>query len=92
MTTFLVSVLTGLGLAVYRGIVLSILWTWFVVRIFEVRPITWVEAIGFSMVVAFLTYQHHDTEKTTEWWETALVGVIYYTVILLFGWFVSLFL
>ena len=52
--------------SIANGFVLSVLWGWFVVPLFEVPSLTITQAIGFSMVVSFLTYQYNDSDKKEE--------------------------
>lgn len=62
--------LTGLGafffvmiaVTVFRGYVLSEMWEWFIVP-FGVKSLNVVHAIGLSMIVAFLTYQHDAAKE-----------------------------
>lgn len=44
--------------ALLNGYALSMLWQWFVVSTFELRPLGILPAIGISMVVSFLTKQY----------------------------------
>jgi hypothetical protein len=47
--------------ALVRGFVLSVLWGWFILPVFESAPaLTIVQAIGIAMVIAFLTYQTQE--------------------------------
>jgi peptidoglycan biosynthesis protein MviN/MurJ (putative lipid II flippase) len=49
--------------SIANGFALSVLWGWFVVPIFGLPALTIAQAIGFSMVVSFLTYQYDDSKK-----------------------------
>lgn len=72
--------LTGLGgliivmlvLVLFRGYVLAQMWGWFVEPL-GAPALTVVHAIGISMLVAFLTYQH-DAVKRSEQGEKASFG------------------
>lgn len=52
--------------SIANGFVLSVLWGWFVVPLFEVPSLSIAQAIGFSMTVSFLTYHYHDSGKKEE--------------------------
>lgn len=49
--------LTALS-AMWKGYVLTVLWAWFVTPIFGLPLLALAPAIGLSLVVSFLTYQH----------------------------------
>ncbi len=61
--------------AIANGFVLSVMWSWFVVPVFGIAALTVVQAIGFSMVVSFLTY--HDTESKTDDSKSLTEKIIY---------------
>lgn len=61
--------------SISAGFVLSVLWGWFVVPIFGVPGLTIAQAIGFSMVVNFLTYQYNDNGSDKK--EEKSKGIIY---------------
>ena len=50
-------------ISIYRGFVLCKLWVWFITPIFNCRPLTLAEAIGFSIVVYFLTPTNSQASK-----------------------------
>lgn len=51
--------------AVWGGYVLTVLWGWFIVPVFELPALTIPHAIGLAMVVTYLTYQaDFKTEET----------------------------
>jgi hypothetical protein len=63
LTTSLVIIVCG---AFFSGLVLSILWGWFIVPVFHVIPITIPQAIGISLVVGMIVQQSSsgkDKEK-----------------------------
>ena len=84
--------------SIWRGYVLTILWTWFIVPVFHLPVLGIVVAIGVSMVVGFLTYQtppynsgdvRTDADKFSSAIASALVHPAAY---LLIGWIVHLYL
>ena len=44
--------------AMWKGYVLTVLWAWFVAPVFGFPLLALAPAIGLSLVVSFLTYQH----------------------------------
>jgi hypothetical protein len=81
--------------SILRGWVLSILWSWFVVPMgAPVVGIT--HAIGISMVVSFLTYQHIDNDSDKSGIETTIAlclsGLIQSVLALGLGWVVHSFM
>lgn len=76
--------------ALLDGYVLTILWTWFVVPTFGLRPLALVPAIGFSMVVSFLTPQMPKGE--VEWGDEIGKMFLRPAVMLFFAWIVHLFM
>lgn len=56
--------------AILNGYALSILWGWFIVPKFEAPSLRIPEAIGISMVVAYLTHQNQkDSDETKSFGE-----------------------
>ena len=52
---------------IVNGWALTLLWAWFVVATFDVRPLSIPAAIGLSLVVGYLTYQFKpDTKEDKE--------------------------
>lgn len=82
---------TFIVFVVWNGCVLSLLWDWFLVP-YGMRPISVTTAMGFSLIVRFLTMSH--TSKSLEAVELAGVlgsALINTTVVLALGYVVSLF-
>lgn len=50
-------------LIILRGYVLVELWSWFIVPTFGLRPLTFAQALGVSLVVAFLTHEPPPSYK-----------------------------
>ncbi|MGD1852764.1 MAG: hypothetical protein ACFB2W_00795 [Leptolyngbyaceae cyanobacterium] len=62
---------------ILNGWALHLLWSWFVVPVFEALPaLTIGQSIGISMVVGFLTYQYHPEPKETKGGGGAIVAVL----------------
>ena len=51
--------------AMWKGYVLTVLWAWFVVPVFGLPALALAPAIGLSLVVSFLTYQHGVAQDDT---------------------------
>lgn len=83
--------------AIINGWVLSILWGWFIVPVFNIPAISVEQAIGLAMVVSYLTYQHINAdskrkskgESTVELFVALLARPL---ITLLFGYILHLFL
>ena len=52
--------------AIMGGFVLSKLWVWFMVPIFDLNPLRIVEAIGLTFIVGYMTKDHEESSKTLE--------------------------
>lgn len=48
------------------GYTLSVLWKWYVVKIFALPTLSIPLAIGLSMTIRFITHQHIDCEEKKE--------------------------
>lgn len=96
----LIMVLMWLGLIFYRGLMLSLMWGWFLVPI-GMRAITITQAIGISLVfssmflylytyqteirTAVLKYENKDKTKFQQEFTDAIMQYAAITVSLLFG-------
>jgi putative Mn2+ efflux pump MntP len=56
-----------------NGFVLSRLWEWFIVSVFDWPSLNIVQAIGVSIVVSFLTHQNIEQPKNKEQTTTDIV-------------------
>ena len=52
--------------AIMGGFVLSKLWVWFMIPIFDVNPLRIVEAIGLTFIVGYMTKNPAEPGKTLE--------------------------
>lgn len=50
-----------IGITILSGFVMTAMWTWFVVPVFHVAPLTIPQAIGLGLIVGYWTKQ--DIEK-----------------------------
>jgi hypothetical protein len=48
---------------ILNGLALSVMWRWFMTPVFNLPALSIAQAIGVSIVVGFLSYQHIDTKK-----------------------------
>lgn len=48
--------LLGIGQTIFAGVVLSKLWLWYIVRTFDVKPLSVIGAIGVLFIVEFLLF------------------------------------
>lgn len=91
-----VAVVTALIIvALLRGLVLKIMWGWFIVPL-GVTPINIPMAIGIAMTVGMLTQREsdpNDKRSGTEKFVTAFfTGIFGAGFVLFFGWIVQLFI
>jgi len=56
---------------IINGLVLKVLWLWFIAETFGLPVITVAQAIGLSIVVGFLTHQDCQREKTEDAYNAA---------------------
>ncbi len=77
---------------VWQGLVLSIIWGWFIVKAFHAPYLSIPLAIGISLVVSMLTYQvpsQEPDEKHTS--RSITIGIVYPLMILVMAAIVHLF-
>lgn len=65
LSGLLLFIVTTVICALVIGFTLATLWGWFIVPTFELPALSLAAAIGFAMVVGFLTY-HFDSAKHAE--------------------------
>jgi putative Mn2+ efflux pump MntP len=73
----------GVLAAVMSGWVITYLWQWFVMPVFDIRSISIVEAIGISMIASFLTYQYQASrqkEKDNRTTEEHIIEMLQYGI------------
>ena len=77
---------------VINSFVLTKLWAWFIVPIFELNPLRLIEAMGILLIVTFITPK--NTKKDGETWEKVLESFIFTITLALMtlgmGWIFSL--
>jgi len=85
--------------AIANGFVLTKLWSWFIVPVFELPALSLVPAIGLGMVIGFLTYQYTNSDSKKEdkslveaLIASTLTAIFRPAMVLLFGWIVQLFM
>jgi heme A synthase len=82
--------------SIVDGYVLVKLWAWFAVSTFGVQPLSLVPAIGFGLLVGYLTHQYvpqkKDRDISTVISEAVSETFIYPFIILFLGWIVSFYM
>lgn len=97
----LIIILTWVGLVFYRGLLLSLMWGWFLVPM-DIRAITTTQAIGISFVLsamflslytylieirkAVLENENEDKSKFEQEFTDSIMQYTVITVALFFGW------
>ena len=86
-----VIVVSAVGV-ILQGWALSILWKWFVVPPFAFPALSIVQAIGFSLVVRFITIGYQNPKSGKEisdiLGEYITSNIIYPLIVLGFGWII----
>ena len=82
---------------IWRGYVLSILWRWFIVTAFDVRPLGIASAIGISYVAGFLTFHYRPSSKnekspSEKFTESVVILLLYPLIALGFSYVVHLYI
>lgn len=93
-------VVGGLGLAIaasalLQGWVLTYLWVWFMVPLFDVEPLALAPAIGLGLIASYLTHQVDGATEKAKGTADVIGRTIGQVVgrpllVLLFGWIVHL--
>lgn len=79
-----------IGMTIFRGWTLSVLWGWFVVTTFGLPALSIPQAIGATIVVSFFTYQYHYSKENEDNWGRAIVfGILFPLVSLGVGYIVK---
>lgn len=65
MNKYLVLVGTTIISTLIRGFTFYQLWNWFVADIFNLKPLTIAQAVGFVLLIYYLSY-HQDSNKDKE--------------------------
>ena len=83
--------------AIMNGWALSILWSWFVVPVFNVAKLSIPQAIGIGMVVSMLLNKYSSESKKSEdllesLFTAGFTSIFGPLMVLFIGWIVTLFL
>jgi len=94
VAAFVVAIVIG---AILDGLVLSILWGWFIVPVFNFPSLSLVPAIGLALVVSHLTSQRADCKPKENDNGNTITKVVTIVLlrpllVLLFGWILHLFM
>jgi hypothetical protein len=81
---------------ILQGFVLSKLWAWFIMPIFQTEPLRVVESVGILTFVAIFNMRYDKKAYKSEFWKAIIERMIFVLTIcayiLLFGWIVSLYM
>lgn len=92
---FVVSILLLPFHLMWEGYVGSVLWGWFAVPTLHLPPITWLQAVGLSLVATAIFPRHiSDSDGDDKTPEQLIAGVLTRmflapAILLLMGWFVK---
>jgi hypothetical protein len=93
-----VALIVTIGGSIVNGYVLSVLWGWFVVPLFQAPQLSIPYAIGISFIIKMLSGERQsntnnkDKDMTTLISESLSFTFVVPFMILLFGWIVTLFI
>ena len=76
LTSLLAVIVCG---AFFSGLVLSVLWGWFIVPALHANPITIPQAIGISLVVGMVVYQPSSSKDKNKGKEDESIGATLFT-------------
>jgi hypothetical protein len=89
---WIILILMGIPVMLYRGLVLSSLWLWFVVPL-GIKPIGIAQAIGISMTIALFTFRIDEKTKaegdTTPLWIKTLGKQIITVIAITIAWWIA---
>ena len=88
---FLLGGLADGFLTAYRGWIISMLWSWFIVPQFSVGPLSIFTALGISLLVTLLTHEFDATKAKQEPVEAILAAFFGLTSLLAIGYIVHSF-
>jgi hypothetical protein len=62
---------------IWYGVVLGILWSWFIAPVFTAPELSILQAVGLSVVVNFIVFIERDEDNTEkELWSALIVAII----------------
>jgi len=81
---------------ILQGFVLSKLWTWFIMPIFQTEPLRVVESVGILTFVSLFNMRYDKKAYKSEFWAAIIERTVFILTacayIFLFGWIVSLYM
>jgi hypothetical protein len=87
----MVVVMVG-GLAIWRGFVLTQLWTWFIVPTFNAPRLSIAVAIGICLVVGMFSHKQYNEDEKEDTTKTLVNAFLSPLITLLIGYIVTLFM
>lgn len=93
---FMAIVLTFTLIPIINGFVLSTLWGWLIVPIFEIQPLRVIEAIGILVIISFLNAHKISDGGDKDFWikfgQNVIVTILLAVHALFVGWVVTQFI
>lgn len=77
---------------VLTGLVIKTYWEWFIISIFQIRPISIPEALGISLMISLLTLHSHKENNNKDLWEIILISLLSNLYYILVGYIIHLFI
>jgi len=91
---FMIIIIVMIVTPLINGFVVMKLWNWFIIPIFSLQPLKLIEAIGFTIILAFITAKPSKNNKEEDFWDKLFESVLYTILLGLFtlilGYVVSL--
>lgn len=87
-----------IGITIFNGWILSILWKWFMVPALGLPILTTPQAIGIALVIGYLTHKHTPSDDSNKkgfaetYLEVLFTGIAFGLLCLFVGWIVQLFM
>ena len=92
----LISYITALIAYAIKGFTLKLLWTWFIIPVFHIRELQFIECIGIFIVIDYVFKTHKKSQSNKDLWGNVFSGlenVIFTAIAILpIGWIISLFI
>lgn len=96
MSEALLKILGGIVVAIIAvflgGWALTTLWSWFIVPVFKLPELGYVQAIGIRAVITYTTFHHVHTGVTEKFGEACGRALLYPPLVVGIGWIVTKFL
>lgn len=77
---------------VLHGWALALLWAWFVVPVFGLPTLTYLQAIGLALVFSMFVTTKRSSETKQDTWEGAVASLLTPFLVVGMGWILTMFM